>query len=134
MGLQHAPGGYTMIWFLFAIGVLWIMLGTFMVCTTQDMRKHYFDKLKAQNPRRWSVLAIPVGVLLLLAASSSSQVTFIVILGLISLAKGLLFLFAPVEKARKITDWWFEATDKIHKVAGVATIVLGMAVLATIVH
>jgi len=123
-----------MIWFLFAIGVLWIMLGTFMVCTTQDMRKHYFDKLKAQNPRRWSVLAIPVGVLLLLAASSSSQVTFIVILGLISLAKGLLFLFAPVEKARKITDWWFEATDKIHKVAGVATIVLGMAVLATIVH
>jgi len=123
-----------MIWFLFAVGVLWIMFGTLMVFTTQAMRKHCFDRWKAQSPRRWSIPAIPVGVLLLLAASSSSQGTFIVTLGLVSLAKGLLFLFAPVEKVRRITDWWFQATDKTYKVAGVATIVLGMAVLATIVH
>ncbi|MGD8512439.1 MAG: hypothetical protein PVG85_00685 [Deltaproteobacteria bacterium] len=45
-----------------------------------------------------------------------------------------MVLFALMEMVRKIIDWWFEATDKIHKVAGVATIVLGIAVLATIVH
>ena len=100
-----------MIWFLFALAVLWIMFGTLIVFATHVIKKDCFDKLKAQDPRRWSALAIPVGVLLLLAASSSSQVSFIVILGLISLAKGLLFLFAPREKVRKITGWWFEATD-----------------------
>ena len=123
-----------MIWFLFAIGLLWIMFGTLMLFATQLIRQKFYHQLKAQDPRRWSFLAIPVGVLLLLAASSSSQVTFIVILGLLSLAKGVFFLFVPRPKVRKIMDWWFDATDKTHKVWGVATIVLGIAVLATIVH
>ena len=123
-----------MTWFLFAIGVLWIIFWTLMLFTTQLIRQKFYHRLKAQNPKRWSFLAIPVGVLLLLAASSSSQVTFIVILGLISLAKGVFFLFAPRPKVKKITDWWFEATDKTHKAWGVATIVLGIAVLATIVR
>jgi len=60
--------------------------------------------------------------------------TFIVIVDFISRAKGPLFLFAPAEKVRKVTHWWFEATERIHKAAGVATMVLGMAVLATIVR
>ena len=123
-----------MIWFLFAIGVLWIMFGTSMLVATQLIREQFYHRLKAKDPRGWSFLAIAVGVLLLLAASSSSQATFIVILGFISLAKGVFFLFAPRSKVRKITDWWFEATDKTHKVCGVATIILGIAVLATIVH
>ena len=123
-----------MTWFLFAVGILWVIFGTLMVFATQLIRQKFYHKFKTQDPRRWSPLAIAVGVLLLLSASSSSQVTFIVILGLLSLAKGVLFLFAPRQKIRKMMDWWFEMTDKIHKVWGVATIVLGMAVLATIVQ
>lgn len=123
-----------MTWFLFAVGILWVIFGTLMVFATQLIRQKFYHKLKTQDPRRWSPLAIAVGVLLLLSASSSSQVTFIVILGLLSLAKGALFLFAPRQKIRKMMDWWFETTDKTHKVWGVATIVLGMAVLATIVQ
>ena len=123
-----------MIWLLFAISVLWIMFGTLMLFATQLIRQRFYHRLKTQDPRGWSFVAIAVGVLLLLAASSSSQVTFIVILGLISLAEGVFLLFAPRPKIRKITDWWFEATDKTHKVWGVATIVLGIAVLATIIH
>lgn len=123
-----------MTWFLFAVGISWVIFGTLMVFATQLIRQKFYHKLKTQDPRRWSPLAIAVGVLLLLSASSSSQVTFIVILGLISLAKGILFLFAPRQKIRKMTDWWFETTDKTHKVWGVATIVLGAAVLATIVQ
>lgn len=123
-----------MTWFLFAVGILWVIFGTLMVFATQLIRQKFYHKLKTPDPRRWSPLAIAVGVLLLLSASSSSQVTFIVILGLLSLAKGALFLFAPRQKIRKMMDWWFETTDKTHKVWGVATIVLGMAVLATIVQ
>ncbi len=123
-----------MTWFLFAVGILWVIFGTLMVFATQLIRQKFYHKLKTQDPRRWSPLAIAVGVLLLLSASSSSQVTFIVILGLLSLAKGVLFLFAPRQKIRKMMDWWFETTDKTHKVWGVATLVLGMAVLATIVQ
>ena len=123
-----------MIWFLFAIGVVWIMFGTLMLFATQLIRQKFYHRLQAHDPRKWSFLPIAVGVLLWFAASSSSQVTFIVVLGLISLAKGVFFLFAPQPKVRKITDWWFQATDKTHKVWGVAAIVLGIAVLTTIVR
>ena len=78
--------------------------------------------------------AIVVGVLLLLSASSSSQVRFIVILGLLSLASGLLFLFGPRQKIEKASNWWFSTTNKTHKAWGAVLIGLGIAILATIVH
>ncbi|NVL90969.1 MAG: hypothetical protein HWN69_08270 [Desulfobacterales bacterium] len=123
-----------MVWFLFAMSVVWIMLGTLMIFATQVARKNYFNILKTKNPKMLSTVAIVIGVLLLLSASSSSQVTFIVVLGLLSLSKGLLFLFLPKQKVEKVIDWWFNATDKIYKVWGVLSMVLGIAVLATIVH
>ncbi|NVM57542.1 MAG: hypothetical protein HWN51_05425 [Desulfobacterales bacterium] len=120
-------------WFLFAMGVLWIMFGTLMVFATQLAREKYCNKLKPNDPRKWSPVALAVGVLLLLSASSSAQVTFIVILGLLSLSKGLLFLFGPRQKLKNITDSWFKATDRTHKASGIVLMLLGIAVLATLV-
>ena len=122
-----------MTWFLFAVGILWVIFGTLMVFATQLIRQKFYHKLKTQDPRRWSPLAIAVGVLLLLSASSSSQVTFIVILGLLSLAKGVFFLLGPRQKIDKVIGWCFNATDRTHKAWGVVMMVLGIAVLASIV-
>ena len=121
-------------WFLVGIGVFWIMAGTLMLFATQVAREHYLNKLRTKDSRRWSPLPIILGVLLLLSASSSSQVTFIVILGLLSLAKGLLLLFVPRERLLKMTDWWFEASDRTYKALGAMIIVLGIAVLAGLVR
>jgi len=123
-----------MIWFLFAMAVFWVMFGTLMVFATKVTRENYCNRLKTKDPRMLSPAVIVVGVLLLLSASSSSQVTFIVILGLLCLLKGLLLLFGPRQKVKKVTDWWFNATDKTHKGWGAVLMVLGIAVLATIVH
>ena len=122
-----------MIWFLFAIGIIWVMCGTFMLFSTQSMREKCYTKLRPRDPRMFSPLAIIVGVLMLLSASSSSQPTFIVILGLIALTKGLVFLFAPREKVKRVIDWWFEGTDRTQKVWGVLSLALGIAVLGTLV-
>ncbi|MCK4389049.1 MAG: hypothetical protein KAV83_02270 [Desulfobacterales bacterium] len=123
-----------MIWFLFAIGVFWIMLGTLMLFATRVMRQKYYDKFRTKDPRKLSPVPIIAGVLLLLSASSSSWVTFIVVLGLLSLSKGLFLLFGPREWLKKISDWWFQATDKTHKAWGIIWTVLGIAVLTTIIR
>jgi uncharacterized protein YjeT (DUF2065 family) len=123
-----------MIWFLFAIALFWIMFGTLMVFATQVAREKCCDKLKTKDPRMLGPAAIVVGVLLLLSASSSSQVRFIVILGLLSLASGLLFLFGPRQKIEKASNWWFSTTNKTRKAWGAVLIVLGIAILTTIVH
>jgi uncharacterized protein YjeT (DUF2065 family) len=118
-----------MVWYLFVVGLIWVMAGTFRV-----MREDFCSKLKVADPRKLSPVAIAAGVLFLLSASSSSQVTFIVVLGLLSLLKGLVFLFGPQEKIKKMTDWWFEASDRTHRIWGAVLMGLGIVVLATLVQ
>jgi len=123
-----------MVWFLFAMGLIWVIGGTLMVFAVRVVREEYFSRIKIEDPRKWSPLPLAGGILFLLAASSSSQVTFIVILGLLSLLKGLVFLFGPREKVKGMIDWWFKASDKTYRVWGVVVMGLGIAILFTIVQ
>jgi len=123
-----------MVWFLFAMGLIWVIGGTLMVFAIQTVKEEYFSRIKIEDPRKWSPLPLAGGILFLLAASSSSQVTFIVILGLLSLLKGLVFLFGPREKVKGMIDWWFKASDKTYRVWGVVVMGLGIAILFTIVQ
>ena len=123
-----------MIWFLFVIALFYVMFGTLTLFATGHAREQYISKFKIGDPRKWSPLPLVAGILFLLAASSSSQPTFIIVLGLLSLVKGLVFMFAPQDKVKKMIDWWLEGSDQKFKIwAGVA-IALGIAILVTIVH
>lgn len=123
-----------MVWFLFVMGLAWVIGGTLMVFAIQVVKEEYFSRIKIEDPRKWSPLPLAGGILFLLAASSSSQVTFIVILGLLSLLKGLVFLFGPREKVKGMIDWWFKSSDKTYRVWGVVVMGLGIAILFTIVQ
>jgi uncharacterized protein YjeT (DUF2065 family) len=123
-----------MVWFLFVMGLIWVIGGTLMLFAIRVVKEEYFSRIKIEDPRKWSPLPLAGGILFLLAASSSSQVTFIVILGLLSLLKGLVFLFGPREKVKGMIDWWFKASDKTYRVWGVVVMGLGIAILFTIVQ
>jgi uncharacterized protein YjeT (DUF2065 family) len=123
-----------MVWFLFVMGLIWVIGGTLMLFAVRVVREEYFSRFNIEDPRKWSPLPLAGGILFLLAASSSSRVTFIVILGLLSLLKGLVFLFGPREKVKGMIDWWFKASDKTYRVWGVVVMGLGIAILFTIVQ
>ncbi|MEE9401585.1 MAG: hypothetical protein V3V47_00135 [Desulfobacteria bacterium] len=123
-----------MVWYLFVVGLIWVIGGTLMLFAIRVVREEYFSRIKIEDPRKWSPLPLAGGILFLLSASSSSQVTFIVILGLLSLLKGLVFLFGPREKVKGMIDWWFKASDKTYRVWGVVVMGLGIAILFTIVQ
>ncbi|MBW1859411.1 MAG: hypothetical protein JRI70_04870 [Deltaproteobacteria bacterium] len=123
-----------MIWFLFVIALVYIMFGTLLLFATGLTRDRYVSKLKINDPRKWSPLPLVAGILFLLAASSSSQATFIIVLGLLALLKGLIFLFGPQEKVKRMMEWWLECSDKMYRVWAVVVIGLGIAILVTIVQ
>jgi uncharacterized protein YjeT (DUF2065 family) len=116
------------------MGLIWVIGGTLMLFAVRVVREEYFSRFNIEDPRKWSPLPLAGGILFLLAASSSSRVTFIVILGLLSLLKGLVFLFGPREKVKGMIDWWFKASDKTYRVWGVVVMGLGIAILFTIVQ
>ena len=123
-----------MIWFLFVIALVYIMFGTLVLFATGHAREQYVSKLKIGDPRKWSPLPLVAGILFLIAASSSSQPTFIIVLGLLGLLKGLVFIFAPQDKVKGMIDWWLEGSDQKYKVWAGVVIALGIAILVTIVH
>jgi hypothetical protein len=123
-----------MIWFLFGIGLFYIMIGTLVLFATGYAREQYLSKIKIGDPRKWSPLPLVAGILFLLAASSSSQPTFIIVLGLLGLVKGLVFIFGPQDKVKRMIDWWYVGSDQKFKVWSGLVIALGIAILVTIVH
>lgn len=121
-------------WFLFVMGLVWVVFGTLMVFSAAAFREKYASMVKGVDHRVWSPLALAAGVLFVLAASSSAQPTFIVILGLVALAKGLLLLLGPREKVKSVIVWWLEASDQVYRIWGIFAFLLGVAVLALIVQ
>jgi uncharacterized protein YjeT (DUF2065 family) len=109
------------------------MVGTLMIFSTGLVREYYVGKLKVWDHRVFSPLALAGGILFFLAAPTSSQPTFIVILGVLSLAKGLLLMFGPHEKIKRLMHWWFEASEQLYRIWGLLALVLGVAVLVTII-
>ncbi|MBW1744485.1 MAG: hypothetical protein JRJ47_13815 [Deltaproteobacteria bacterium] len=123
-----------MIWFLFVIALVYIMFGTLLLFATGLTREQYIPKFRIGDPRKLGPLPLVAGILFLLAASSSSQPTFIIVLGLLALVKGLIFLFGPREKVIRMMEWWLEGSDNKFKVWAVIAIGLGIAILVTIVQ
>jgi uncharacterized protein YjeT (DUF2065 family) len=123
-----------MVWFLFFIALVYVMFGTLALFATRFTREQYIGRLKIGDPRKWSPLPLVAGILFLLSASASSQVTFIVVLGLLVLLKGLVFLFGPREKVKRMIEWWLQGSDKAYRVYAVVAIGLGVAILITIVQ
>ena len=117
---------------LLIMGVVWVIVGTLSIFTTAFIRKNFFDKLKKMDFKKWSVAAIIVGVLFLMAAPVSRARLFIMLLGILSLVKGFYLLLGPKEKIKKMVDWWLKAEDKMYKIWGVAVLVIGVLVLINI--
>jgi uncharacterized protein YjeT (DUF2065 family) len=123
-----------MVWFLFFIALVYVMFGTLALFATRFTRDQYISRLKIDDPRKWSPLPLVAGILFLLSASASSQVTFIVVLGLLALLKGLVFLFGPREKVKRMIEWWLQGSDKAYRVYAVVAMGLGVVILITIVQ
>ncbi|NQT23587.1 MAG: hypothetical protein HQ579_09165 [Candidatus Omnitrophica bacterium] len=117
---------------LLIMGVIWVILGTLSIFTTAFIRKNFFNKLKKMDFKKWSVAAIIVGVLFLMAAPVSRARLFITILGILSLIKGFYLLLGPKEKVKKMMDWWLKAEDKMYKVWGIVVLIIGVLVLISI--
>lgn len=116
-------------WFLIAMGVFWVIVGTLSVFTTSFIRKKFFSKFKDMDFKKWSILAIVIGVLFLISAPISRSPLLIVILGVLALIKGFYLLLGPQDKVKKILDWWLGAKNNIYKIWGVAVLILGVLVL-----
>jgi len=117
--------------FMRLLAILWVAIGTLMIFAPEVLRKKLFAKLKELPLKKVGVVPLVIGILLLLAALYYTYRLFVVLLGLLSIAKGVYCIVAP-EKMTKIQDWWLGAKKRVYRVYGIVIIILGFIVLSGI--
>ena len=74
-------------------------------------------------------LALLIGIILLLAASQCRWGGFIVLFGILSLAKGIWLFVIKEEKAISILDWWTKRPIAFLRAHALFAIIIGVLVI-----
>lgn len=120
-------------WVLMAFSLVWIASGVCLVLYTAACRNVLANLLENVNAQVLGGLTLVAGVLLLLSATASQNFWFVVLLGGLALAKGVLFFINPRGLYEKIRRWYLQqADDQTYRMGGIILLVLGTAVFSWI--
>ena len=124
--------GGILVLLLYLLGIFWIVMGTLLVFVPKLLKRKLFVKLQNIPLKKIGSVPLIIGVLLVLAASHNRYTAFVVILGLLAIAKGIGCIVAT-EKMQKIQDWWLnKASNNIYRILGIVIILIGSIVLTGI--
>ena len=124
--------GGILVLLLYLLGIFWIVMGTLLVFVPKLLKRKLFVKLQNIPLKKIGSVPLIIGVLLVLAASHNRYTAFVVILGLLAIAKGIGCIVAT-EKMQKMQDWWLnKASNNIYRILGIVIILIGSIVLTGI--
>jgi len=121
-------------WFLYAIALIWIGSGAWMILYSHESRKVLKQWVKNLDRRIICTLPAVIGILLLFSASWSRQSWLIRLFGLLALLKGGFIFWNPNNLYDKIIDWYLTSvSDQTYRFFGIITLILGMVILSWII-
>ncbi len=120
-----------MAWFLYLFSFFLVAGGAILILYTKDSRRHIGGLLEGGSQKLIAVAAALIGVLLIVSAFHSRMFGFIVLLGIISLAKGALIWFNPKGLYEKLRDWFLnQASDQTFRFFGIIWLIIGTAMFS----
>lgn len=115
--------------FLYVYSIFVIVVGVLSVFATDLIKRTFFNKiLQINDLKKFSPLAIIVGLLFLMAIPYNRQPLILLLLGILSIIKGITMIVAP-EKMDKMKAWFLKASDNVYRVWGAVMIVMGSVIL-----
>lgn len=120
-------------WFLYAISILWIAVGSCAILYTSKTRSVFEKMVKEIDRRIVAVIPFAVGISLILAAPASRVSWVIRLIGFMGILKGVFIFAAPAGVYDKINHWYLNAlSDQTHRLWGIIALIFGTAVLSWI--
>ena len=121
-------------WFLYAIALIWIGSGAWMILYSHESRKVFKQWVKNLDRRILCTLPAVTGILLLLSAPWSRQSWLIRLFGILAVLKAGFIFWNPNNLYDKIADWYLNSvSDQTYRFFGIITLILGTAVLSWII-
>jgi len=117
---------------VYLLGFVWIAAGAFAILYTEDYKAYFKGLLTKLAPKRLAIIPSVVGLLLLLAASSTGHSWFIVVIGILGIIKGALIYFNPGGLFDMSKNWLNTLSDQGYRLVGIIALVLGTVVISWI--
>lgn len=120
-------------WVLYGFGILYIVFGAYAVLYTETCRRWVSRIWTDSNMKLLAVVAGVLGLLLILAAAQSRNSWFMVLMGVLGVAKCLLFLFGPANLRENLIRWFLDTSDQTWRLYGIIGLVLGTAITSWVI-
>ncbi|WP_319523269.1 hypothetical protein [uncultured Desulfosarcina sp.] len=117
---------------VYLLGFLWIAGGTAAILYTADYKAYLKGVLEKLDRRILALIPAVVGLLLLVAASSTTHGWFVGLIGVLGIAKGVLVYFNPAGLFETGRDWLYGLSDQGYRLMGIISLVLGTVVISWI--
>ena len=117
---------------VYLLGLVWIVAGAFAILYTEDYKAYFNGLLTTLAPKRLAIIPAVVGLLLLLAASSTGHGWFIGAIGTLGIIKGILIYFNPGGLFDMSKNWLNTLSDQGYRLVGIIALVLGTVVISWI--
>ena len=119
--------------FLIFLGLYFMVVGIVIILFPDKLKKKFSLLLSWKNYKPLGVIAALVGLILFIVSSSSRLGLFVVLIGILSLAKGLFFIFAAHDKAKFVINWSVSLADEYYRIWGIITLAMGMLLIFSVV-
>lgn len=121
-----------MAWFIRLVGFVWIIAGAVGSLATKRALLALDNFMKNTRRQTLGLISLILGLLLLISASSTQAVWFIMALGLMACLKAAVILSMPRQKFKAAIDWWLAAPEIVYKGWAAFILLLGIAILCSI--
>jgi uncharacterized protein YjeT (DUF2065 family) len=117
---------------VYLLGFLWIAAGTVAILYTDDFKAYLRGLTNRLDRGILAIIPSGVGLLLLIAASSTSHGWFLGLIGILGIVKGLLIYFNPAGLFDLSKNWLETLADQGYRLVGIIALVLGTVVISWI--
>jgi uncharacterized protein YjeT (DUF2065 family) len=119
--------------FLIFLGLYFMVMGVVIILFPDKLKKKFSLLLSWKTYKPLGVIAALVGLILFIVSGSSKLGLFVVLIGILSLAKGLFFILAAHDKAKFIINWSVSLSDEYYRIWGIIAFAIGMLLLFSVV-
>lgn len=115
---------------IYLLGLLWVAAGAMAILYTEDYKGYVNGLVTKLNRMYLAIIPAVFGLLLLIAASSTSHKGIIAAIGILGILKGVLIYFNPAGLFDLSKNWLENLSDQGYRLMGMIALVLGTVVIS----
>ena len=116
---------------LYALGMVWIAIGSSLILYTEQTRQVLSRWLKSGQETLFVVIGLLLGILLVFAAPHSRNAWFIVLIGVLAIGKAAFIFINPNNLFNQMREWYLTtASGQTFRLFGILMLIIGTAIIS----